>query len=465
MAYTRDHPSARYRALLEQYRRMHEEGERFLGVSAQDTFPGKSLLPHLVPIRRLIEATGAKTVLDYGAGKGRQYRPRPVVVEGVRVADSVAEYWDVDEVRCYDPGYAPYARLPTERFDGVVCTDVLEHCPEEDLAWMLDEILGFAERFVFLNVACFPARKRLPSGENTHVTLRPPAWWRDLVRGRPAAQSGLLWQLRAAYREGERTLETVYRSDRADEEWPPAADVTSVDIDGRPARFYTPNEKTRWRAATLYTKEPVTIEWLRAMPKGAVFVDVGANVGVYTVYAAVAREARVYAFEPEAQNFALLNRNIGANGLGRLVVAFCAALADVRTVDRLYLAEGTAGSSCHSFGSEVGFDLEPRPAAHVQGCLSLRLDDLVSEGVVPVPRYVKIDVDGFEHKVVAGARRTLERPEVRELLVEINHNLEQHLDLIGELNRLGFRHDPAQVARAERREGPFKGVAEYVFNR
>lgn len=240
---------------------------------------------------------------------------------------------------------------------------------------------------------------------------------------------------------------------------------TVQEFEGKRIVFCTPTRLTEWRASTLFSKEPDTVEWIRGFAPQSAFLDVGANVGTYSVLAAVAREARVFAFEPEAQNFALLNRNILANGLGRLVVAYCAALSDVRGVDRLYLSEEGAGSSCHSFGSEVGFDLEPRRAERVQGCLGLRLDDLVEEGVLPVPRYIKIDVDGFEHKVIAGARRTLGRAEVRELLVEINHNLEQHLDLVDELNSLGFRHDPGQVARAERREGPFKGVAEYVFRR
>lgn len=192
--YSREHPSARYRELLAQYARMHVEGETRLGIAAEQTFPGSSLGAHIVRIKRLIEETGARTLLDYGAGKGQQYRPQKIVVDGRHVADGIAEYWDVDEVRCFDPGFAPHSALPDGRFDGVVCTDVLEHCPEEDLPWILDEIFGYATRFVYLNVACFPARKHLPNGENAHVTIRPPEWWRSLV----AAHATVRWELNAA---------------------------------------------------------------------------------------------------------------------------------------------------------------------------------------------------------------------------------------------------------------------------
>jgi len=211
--FSRANPSPRYRELTALYGRMHAEGETRLGIPPENTFPGISLLPHVARIKRLIEATDARTILDYGAGKGMQYRPQKIVVGGEHVADGVAEYWDVDEVRCYDPGYPAHRALPEETFDGVVSTDVLEHCPEEDLDWILAEIFGFATRFVFLNVACFPARKSLPSGENAHVTLQPPAWWRERVAACAASRPQLLWELHAAHVGGGVMMETVYRSD------------------------------------------------------------------------------------------------------------------------------------------------------------------------------------------------------------------------------------------------------------
>jgi hypothetical protein len=211
MSFSRANPSPRYRELSALYERMHAEGETRLGIPPERTFPGVSLLPHVARIKRLIEDTGARTILDYGAGKGMQYRPQKVVVDGEHVADGVAEYWDVDEVRCYDPGYPAHRALPSERFDGVISTDVLEHCPAEDLGWILDEILGFATRFVFLNVACFPARKSLPNGENAHVTVQPPKWWRELLAGRAAAFPEVMWELHAAHVAGGVLMESVFR--------------------------------------------------------------------------------------------------------------------------------------------------------------------------------------------------------------------------------------------------------------
>ena len=45
-------------------------------------------------------------------------------------------------ITCYDPGYEPHSRLPQGKFDGVLCTDVLEHCPQDDLEWIVGELFG-----------------------------------------------------------------------------------------------------------------------------------------------------------------------------------------------------------------------------------------------------------------------------------------------------------------------------------
>jgi FkbM family methyltransferase len=229
--------------------------------------------------------------------------------------------------------------------------------------------------------------------------------------------------------------------------------------------YVTPSTHLKWRVDTLFDKEPSTIAWIAGFARDEVLVDVGANVGMYTVWAAKTRGVRVYAFEPEAQNYGFLNRNLLANRLGERVKAYCLALSDVAGLSELHLATLTPGGSCHSLGEPVDFNHRPMQPKFSQGCLSARLDDLVAGGAVPEPHYLKIDVDGFEPKVIAGAAAVLRGSRLKSLLVEINQNLEDHRRLVADLNALGYRHDPAQVALAERKEGEFKGCAEYVFER
>lgn len=235
--------------------------------------------------------------------------------------------------------------------------------------------------------------------------------------------------------------------------------------EGVTVRYYTPSVFTKWRVDSLFEKEPITIEWISRFARDDILVDVGANVGMYTVWAACTRGAKVYAFEPEAENYAILNRNIRLNNIGDRVKAYCLALSDEAGYSELYLATLQIGGSCHSYGEKLDFKHEPLHPVYTQGCVGARLDELVEKGVVPVPNHIKIDVDGFEPKVIAGARRTLENPAVRTLLIETNQNLEDHMEMVDTLNRMGFRHDRNQVSAAERKSGAFKGVAEYVFER
>jgi len=84
---------------------------------------------------------------------------------------------------------------------------------------------------------------------------------------------------------------------------------------------------------------------------------------------------------------------------------------------------------------------------------------------VTASNLVKIDVDGIEPMIVAGARQTLATAAVKSVLIEINTNLEDHWTIIDTMLELGFDFSREQVAQSQREEGPFKGVANYVFRR
>jgi hypothetical protein len=194
MTFSRDNPSPRYRELLEQYRSLHRDGDPAKGILPQKMFDGRSLPRQASRIKALVGKTQAKTLLDYGCGKGYLYS-QPRFVDGSLTWQGIRHYWGVAQVRLYDPAHEPYSELPVGTFEGVVCTDVLEHCPEEDLGWIVDELFSYAGRFVFANVACYPANKVLPSGENAHCTLKPLEFWKGLFEAAAARRGPILWEL------------------------------------------------------------------------------------------------------------------------------------------------------------------------------------------------------------------------------------------------------------------------------
>lgn len=241
----------------------------------------------------------------------------------------------------------------------------------------------------------------------------------------------------------------------------------AVKINDQKLRYNTLNKNTLWRVQTLFTKEPSTIQWLNRLNEKSILIDVGANVGMYSIYAAKLKNTRVFAFEPESQNYSTLLKNIISNDLQGLITAFPVSLSDEIKLDTLHLSEfiWNGGGSCHSFGEEVGFDLKQRKSPYTQGSISYTIDKAINECVISEPTHIKLDVDGFEHKVMRGAYETLRRNKLRSLCVEINPNLNEHLDLISELKDLGFAYNSEQVASVERQNGAFKGCAEYIFDR
>ena len=200
MIYSRKNPSPRYKELVTQYAQLHNEGETRLGIPAKKTFQGFSVLPHVDRIKRLVQSTNSYNLLDYGCGKGFQYQV-PVVDLGLQDKEMLVDYWNVTAVRLYDACYEPHSILPEDTYDGVISTDMLEHCSEEDVPWIVDELFSFANKFVYANVACYPAKKTLPNGENAHCTIKDTTWWSELFKSVASKHKGIIWEVVLTYIE------------------------------------------------------------------------------------------------------------------------------------------------------------------------------------------------------------------------------------------------------------------------
>src|SRR5579862_1661385 len=103
--------------------------------------------------------------------------------------------------------------------------------------------------------------------------------------------------------------------------------VSMVPIGGAEIAFYAPFPGLIFRAQSVLTKETDTIEWIDGFEDGAVFWDIGANVGVYSLYAAVKRQSFALAFEPAPANFYALTRNIHLNRLDHRINPYCIAFS------------------------------------------------------------------------------------------------------------------------------------------
>lgn len=189
------------------------------------------------------------------------------------------------------------------------------------------------------------------------------------------------------------------------------------------------------RATALLTKQPATIAWIDQFHGDSVFWDVGANVGAYTLYAALRGNTRVVAIEPAAVNYFLLTANCEANGIDDRVDCLLLGLGDGSAVTRLSVSqfEPARSFSFRDSKPDRRYSHDGRQAA-----LVLSMDDLVTRYGLPCPNYIKIDAPGMSEAIVAGALRTLQRPEVREVHIELREQSKGGQRIAEMLEQAGF---------------------------
>jgi FkbM family methyltransferase len=188
-------------------------------------------------------------------------------------------------------------------------------------------------------------------------------------------------------------------------------------------RLYCPNVKVFKRYDSIFRKEPETIEWIKGFRPQETLFDIGANIGLYSLLAASAG-LKVIAFEPESQNFAVMNANIQLNHLSDKIVPLNLALSDRTTIDYLYMPVFSIGTAFNQFGRTPRTDSEPTEPAAKQAVLSYTVDAFTEAFPDHLPTHIKIDVDGLEPAIIAKALKTLENPKVTSMLVELDETIE-----------------------------------------
>jgi len=213
-----------------------------------------------------------------------------------------------------------------------------------------------------------------------------------------------------------------------------------------------------WRARTFLEEEPMLIEWIDGFGADDVFYDVGANVGCYSVYAA-GRGIKTMAFEPELNNVQLLYENVFLNGLQERCIPIPIALGDQTGMDVFYIKSISKGDALHSIGRKSYLLHEPSALTDQMDTLVMKLDDAVKTFGLPQPTRLKVDVDYNELPVMQGAIETLKN--VREVYVEIDPKLDEHMELVGFLEGLSFRvSDRLGTPRQWNNE-----ISNYLFTR
>ena len=182
--------------------------------------------------------------------------------------------------------------------------------------------------------------------------------------------------------------------------------------------YYSPNRINKFRIETFSSKEPETLKWIENFEENGVLWDIGANIGLYTCYAAKLKNTSVYAFEPSVFNIELLTKNVFINKLSKKVTIVPLPLVDKIKESEFNMTSKDIGGSSSTFDKDYTYDGSKLKREFHYKMLGVTMNDCVNVLKIKQPDYIKIDVDGIEHLILEGGNQVLRQ--TKSVLVEVD---------------------------------------------
>lgn len=190
-----------------------------------------------------------------------------------------------------------------------------------------------------------------------------------------------------------------------------------------PFKMLTDTDKEKWRHDTFWSKEPETIEWIKSFNDGDLFFDIGANIGVYTLYfASLYPKGLVIAVEPVPFNYLKLRTSVGLNKFSNVMVE-TAIFSDTIGKVPLFVPDIEAGAS----GAQAFKPIDEHGNQFKEIQYAIDVTSFTFNEYIKLfnkkphdfdrPTHIKIDIDGQEDKVLAGIK---DFKNIKSLLIEMN---------------------------------------------
>jgi len=232
--------------------------------------------------------------------------------------------------------------------------------------------------------------------------------------------------------------------------------------------FFCPNKITEWRVKTFFKKEPETIEWINNFEndKGLVLWDIGANIGLYSIYASLRFDKiNVVAFEPSTSNLRVLSRNISINNLYEKIKIVSQPLNDEKYKFSIFNESSfQEGGALNTFKEKFDFTGKDAEFENRYYLLGTSINQLLDDKILEIPDHIKIDVDGIEHLILMGAEKYLNNKKIKSILIEVNENFEKQFTKIKDI----MEKSNFKLVKKERNEdfyqiSDFKRMYNYIY--
>lgn len=186
--------------------------------------------------------------------------------------------------------------------------------------------------------------------------------------------------------------------------------------------------------------ETENLDIIDQLPKGAVMFDLGACEGRFSIYAGL-RGVKVFSFEPEKRNFATLEQNVHLNqqNFELSVSLYNVGVGKEKGVLKMGVGQPWAGGHQKVVQNEFGRSDLNFEFSEIQEVKIIALDQFMEEEGLPLPTYLKVDIDGSEMSFLEGAKKTLSRAEVEILLFELDTQDQYFREMLFLIEGFGFK--------------------------
>jgi FkbM family methyltransferase len=200
---------------------------------------------------------------------------------------------------------------------------------------------------------------------------------------------------------------------------------------------------THFRWYLFRTKEVEVRHYIDThLKEGDVFFDIGANIGVFSLYASKRhKNLQTFCFEPEYSNLHYLKENILKNGLMDQANIYSIAVSDTDGLSALHVQDVTPGAAVHTESkTDINMTDEGYAVVWREGVAIRTLDSLCRD-LKTIPNAIKIDTDGNELKILTGATETLKAGLLRSIVLEMPPTEQGATQCAEILSLAGFKLD------------------------